>query len=69
MGEVQRLVDGRWRYAGYVKYHKDGSITYGGGKADGNQFGNNMKILGARSAQNPTDRLQRQFQGKKKKKN
>lgn len=45
----------------------DGSITYGGGKANGNQFGNNMKILGAKAAQNPTERIQRQFQGRKKK--
>ena len=67
MGEVQRLGDGRWKYAGYVKYNKDGSVTYGGGKANGNQFGNNMKILGAKAAQNPTERIQRQFQGRKKK--
>ena len=46
---------------------KDGSITYGGGKANGNQFGNNMKILGAKAAQNPTERIRRQFQGRKKK--
>lgn len=61
MGEVQRIVDGKARYAGYVKYHPDGTVTYGGGKADGNQYGNNLKILGARAAQNPTERLQRQF--------
>lgn len=66
MGEVQRLVDGHWVYAGYVYYHKDGSVTYGGGKASGNQYGNNLKVLSARSAQNPTDRLQRQFHKKKK---
>lgn len=69
MSEAQRWINGRWEYAGYVKYHKDGSITYGGGKANGNQFGNNMKILGAKAAQNPTKRIQRQFQGRKKKKN
>lgn len=68
MSEVQRVINGRLEYAGYVYYHKDGSVTYGGGKASGNQYGNNLKILGARAAQNPTDRLQRQFQEKKKKK-
>ena len=69
MGEAYRKEKKKREYAGYVYYHKHGSVTYGGGKANGNQFGNNLKILGARSAQNPTDRLQRQFQGKKKKKN
>ena len=69
MSEAYRMVGGKREYAGYVYYHKDGSVTYGGGKANGNQYGNNLKILGARSAQNPTDRLQRQFHGRKKKKN
>lgn len=68
MGEVQRLVNGQWVYAGYVKYHPDGTVTYGGGKVGGNQYGNNLKILGARAAQNPTDRLQRQFRQRSKKK-
>ena len=67
MGEAYRMIGGKMEYAGYVKYHKDGSITYGGGKANGNQVGNNMKILGAKAAQNPTERIQRQFQGRKKK--
>lgn len=68
MGEVQRVVDGKLVYAGYVKYHPDGTVTYGGGKANGNQYGNNLKILGARAAQNPTARLQRQFRQRSKKK-
>lgn len=67
MGEAYRMIGGKMEYAGYVKYNKDGSITYSGGKANGNQFGNNMKILGAKAAQNPTERIQRQFQGRKKK--
>lgn len=67
MGEVHMYYDNRWVYAGYVKYHKDGPITYGGGKADGKQYGNQMKILGAKVSQNPTARIQRQFQGRKKK--
>lgn len=66
MGEAYMMVNGKSVYAGYVKYHKDGSITYGGGKANGKQYGNQMKILGAKVSQNPTARIQRQFQGKKK---
>lgn len=68
MSEVQRIIGGRSVYAGYVKYHTDGTVTYGGGKAGGNQFGNNLKILGARAAQNPTERLKRQFHQRSKKK-
>lgn len=67
MGEAYMMIDGKAQYAGYVKYHKDGSITYGGGKAKGKQYGNQMKILGAKVSQNPTARIQRQFQGRKKK--